>query len=886
MGFRGFLHCDIERGNRILVKYTKQRFDITGMTCSACQAAVSKEVSKVEGVSEVDVNLLSNSMDVHYDSEMVDADQIIKAVQDAGYDARIHEKKSQAKAKDSAAITEGTGLSIFEQQATEMKRRLQVSIPLVIVLMYFSMGTMIGAPIPGWMSGLEGSANFALVQFLLTIPIIYENQVYFTRGFKALFKRHPNMDSLIAVGAGAAFIYGIFAMIRINYGLGFGDMDVVMTYRHDIYFESAAVILVLITVGKYLEVRSKSRTGDAIRKLMDLQPKTARVLRNGVEVEIDVEEVLTGDMVLIKPGESIPVDGIIREGSTSLDESALTGESMPVAKAVGDKVISATINKTGAIRFEATSVGEDTTIAQIIALVEDANATKAPIQSMADKISGIFVPVVILIAVLTFILWSLIGQPFEFTLRLAISVLIISCPCALGLATPVAIMVGTGKGAENGVLIKSAEALEVLGEVKTFVFDKTGTITEGRPMVTDILAADGIDASELLRLAGSIEKNSEQPLAEAILAQVKADNLQLYKVENFEAVPGMGVEADVLTESKKLSVAAGNRKMMERIGVNVETAVENADSLAAQGKTPMYFAKDGMLIGIIAVADVVKNTSAVALKRLGEKGIETVMLTGDNSRTAKAIADSIGIERFYADVLPHDKDRVISQLREDGSKVAMVGDGVNDAPALARADVGIAIGAGTDVAIESADIVLIRSGLQDVVTASRLSKATVQNIKQNLFWAFFYNIISIPIAAGVLYPAFGITLNPIIAALAMSFSSVFVVTNALRLRKFKAEESVEYVKAEQGAQEIRQKSLGNNVNHKEEINMEKIVKVEGMSCAHCQMRVEKVLNSLDGVEEAKVNLEEKRAIIKGNADNDAVRKAIEDAGYEVTGIEG
>lgn len=839
----------------------KQRFDVVGMTCSACQAAVSREVSKLDGVSGADVNLLSNTMDVHYDPETVDPERIIKAVRDAGYDAALHGKGAQTKA-DPAGEAYDTGLDIFDRQAEEMKKRLQISIPILIVLMYFSMGTMFGAPMPAWMSGAGGSANFALLQLLLTIPIIYENRVYFTRGFMALFKGHPNMDSLIAVGAGAAFVYGIFAMARINYGLGYGNMDVVHTYMHDLYFESAATILVLITVGKYLEARSKSRTGDAIRKLMDLQPKTARVLRNGVEMEIDVDEVLTGDIVIIKPGESIPVDGIIREGSTSLDESALTGESMPVAKGVGDKVISATINKTGAIRFEATSVGENTTIAQIIALVEDANATKAPIQSLADKISGIFVPVVIIIAIGAFIVWSLLGEPFEFALRLAITVLVISCPCALGLATPVAIMVGTGKGAENGVLIKSAEALEVLGEVKTIVFDKTGTITEGKPMVTDILSAEGVDADELMRLAGAIEKNSEQPLAEAIMARVRADNIEVYEVENFEAVPGMGISADVLTASGKVRTAAGNRRMMERIGADVGAAAETADSLANLGKTPMYFARDEEFVGIIAVADVIKKSSASALKRLRKDGIETVMLTGDNTRTAKAVAASIGIERFYADVLPQDKDRIISELQEDGSKVAMVGDGVNDAPALARADVGIAIGAGTDVAIESADVVLIRSDLQDVVTATRLSKATIRNIKQNLFWAFFYNAIGIPIAAGVLYPAFSITLNPMIAALAMSLSSLFVVTNALRLRRFKAE------------------------GQKEEIIMEKVVKINGMSCGHCQSRVEKVLSDLPGVEEVKVNLDEKKAVVKGTADNEAIRKAIEEAGYEVSGIEG
>lgn len=870
----------------------KNRFNVDGMTCASCQQAVNRSVAKVEGVEDVNVNLMTNSMDVRYDSDQTNTDKIIEAVKNAGYDASLKEaggNKAEEAGGESAK-------SLFEKQAKGMKKRLWISIPLLIILMYFSMGTMFGAPVPEFLEGARGSSNFALTQLILTLPILVINGSYFTRGLKALWKRNPNMDSLIAVGAGMAFLYGILALYRINYGLAFDNMDIVHTYMHDLYFESAAMIVTLITLGKYLEVRSKSKTTDSIRKLMDLQPKIAHVIKDGQEADVPVEEVKTGDLIRIRPGESIPVDGVIRSGQTSLDESALTGESIPVEKAEGDKVISATINQRGTIEFEATKVGENTTIAKIIALVEDANATKAPIQSIADKVAGIFVPIVIGIAILVFIFWMFMGEPFEFALRLAITVLVISCPCALGLATPVAIMAGTGKGAENGVLIKSAEALEILHEIDTMVFDKTGTITEGKPYVTDVLPLN-MEGKDLLYKAASLETASEQPLADAIVHAAKDLEIKLSNVENFEAVTGMGITGNI--DGKK--IAAGNKKLMKKEGISVEDLLPVTEKLADEGKTPMYFAEEGRLIGIIAAADIVKNTSESALKRLKEDGVHRVLLTGDNERTAKATVKNLPIDEYYADVLPEDKNDVIQKLQEGNKKVAMVGDGVNDAPALARADVGIAIGAGTDVAIDSADVVLIRSDLQDAVTALELSRATIRNIKQNLFWAFFYNVIFIPVAAGALYPAFGITLNPMFAAAAMSFSSVFVVTNALRLRKFhslsndkyeqykpeeKKEINIEPLNIDYNPNSKKEEGL-NNKKIMEETNMKKVMHIEGMTCGHCQKRVEDALNSIDGVK-AEVDLAAKIANVEAEdkVDNDVLKDAVTEAGYDVTGIEG
>ncbi len=853
----------------------KKRFDVSGMTCAACQAAVSKSVLKQAGVEHADVNLMTNSMDVSFDEGVISADKIIAAVEDAGYSAK--EQKKDNVIKDSSTPK----ASVFEEQAKDMLRRLKISIPFFIIIMYVSMGTMFGAPAPSFLLGMEGSANFALTQLLLTIPIVIANKSYFIRGFKSLIKGMPNMDTLVAVGASAALAYGIFAMFRINYGLGFNSHDTVHKYMHDLYFESAATILTLITVGKYLEVRSKGKTSDAIKRLMDLQPKEASVLRDGNEVLVALEDIQLDDIVVIRPGERIPVDGIIVEGYTSLDQSALTGESVPVAKTVGDEVISGSINKTGYIRFKATKVGENTTIAQIIALVEDANMTKAPIQSLADKVSGIFVPTVIAIAILVFIVWIALGESLEFALRLAISVLVISCPCALGLATPVAIMVGTGKGAENGVLIKSAEALEIMHKAKVAVFDKTGTITEGKPKVTDIYTVDGLQEKELMGKVASLEELSEQPLASAITEYANENNLPNYPITNFEALPGLGI----IGEAEGMPLAIGNAKLMKRWEVDVTAYDSVVEKLSNEGKTPVYVSLNAAFSGIIGIADVVKASSIAAIKLLKDANIETIMLSGDNNRTVKAIASNIGIEKYYADVMPQDKSRIISEIQAEKGLTIMVGDGINDAPALAIADVGIAIGAGTDIAIESADVVLVRSDLQDVATAIALSHSTIRNIKENLFWAFFYNVLAIPVAAGLFYHSFGWTLNPMIAAFAMSFSSVFVVGNALRLRYFKAKRiTTTQNSVETLAVNSQKLNKLENTNLKGEEIMKKIVTVEGMSCGHCSARVEKALNSLPNVN-ASVDLAKKQATVIGDVSNEVITKAITDAGYEVSGIE-
>jgi Cu+-exporting ATPase len=750
----------------------KEKFTVTGMTCSACSAAVERAVGQVQGVSSVNVNLLANSMVVEYDEGVLQPSSIIAAVSDAGYSASL--------AGQSPAQTQSSKVSQIEDEIAHMKRRVVISLVFMVILMYVAMGPMLGLPVPAFLLGLENAGTMALVQLLLTLPVLYVNRQYFQMGLKTLWKRSPNMDSLIAIGSGAAVLYGVFALFRIVYGLGHGQLDLVARYSHDLYFESASMILTLITLGKFLEARSKGRTSDAIAKLMDLAPKTATVIRSGQEVEIPVAELVVGDIIVIRPGESIPVDGVIVEGSSAIDESAITGESIPVAKTVGDQVISATLNKAGSFKFEATRIGEDTTLAQIIRLVEEAGASKAPIAKLADKISAVFVPVVIAIALVSFGVWLLLGYSFEFALTTAVAVLVISCPCALGLATPVAIMVGTGQGALHGVLIKSAEALETAHSVDTVVLDKTGTITEGKPQVTDVIPAAEVTAAELLRIGASLERPSEHPLAEAIVAKANQEGLELASVEEFLAVPGRGIQAK-LGETTYL---AGNLAFMQEHGIALGELEAQADKLAEQGKTPMYFADAHRVLGIIAAADVVKPSSRQAIAELRELGLEVAMLTGDNRRTAEAIRRELNLGAVLAEVLPEDKEREIRRLQEEGKTVAMVGDGINDAPALTRAHVGIAIGAGTDVALESADIVLVKNDLRDVVTAIKLSRATLRNIKQNLFWAFFYNSLGIPLAAGLFYPLLGWRLSPMYAAAAMSLSSIFVVTNALRLRRF------------------------------------------------------------------------------------------------------
>lgn len=749
----------------------KEKFDVTGMTCSACSAAVERAVGHMDGVSAVTVNLLSNNMTVEYDDTLLEPKAIIDTVVDAGYSASVAGTTAPAKSSEASHV---------QGEIDAMKHRTIVSMVFMVLLMYVAMGHMVGLPVPSFLLGVENASTMALVQFLLALPVLYVNRQYYRTGFKTLWRRSPNMDSLIAIGSGAAVVYGVFAMFRIGWGLGHGDLDLVMRYSHDLYFESAAMILALITLGKFLEARSKGRTSDAIAKLIDLAPQVATVIRNNVEVEVPVADLVEGDVIVIKPGQSIPVDGVIIEGNSAVDESALTGESIPVAKNVGDKVISATINKSGTFRFKATRIGDDTTLAQIIRLVEEASSSKAPIAKLADKISGIFVPVVITIALAAFVVWMLLGYPFEFALTIGIAVLVISCPCALGLATPVAIMVGTGQGALHGILTKSAEALETAHSVNTVVLDKTGTITEGKPQVTDVIPGSTLSHKELLTIGASLEKSSEHPLADAIVARGLEDQVQLQQVSDFLAVPGKGVQGKIGDQV----YLAGNLAFMRENEIDLGEFEHSADRLAEQGKTPMYFANTKEVLGIIAVADVVKPTSKQAIHDLAKLGIDVVMLTGDNKRTAEAIRRELDIKTVIAEVLPDDKEREVRTLQERGKIVAMVGDGVNDAPALARADVGVAIGAGTDVAIESADIVLMKNDLRDVATAIKLSKATLRNIKQNLFWAFFYNALGIPLAAGLLFPFFGWKLNPMYAAAAMSLSSIFVVSNALRLRRF------------------------------------------------------------------------------------------------------
>ena len=882
----------------------KERFDVTGMTCSACSSHVEKSVSKLTGVENVSVNLLTNSMQVEFDENKLDTAGIIKAVEDAGYGAAVKDEhaKSGAKTSGQSGSQENNGLSAVEQNVKNMKKRLIVSLIFWIPLMYVSMGHMIyqwlNIPMPpftmNFLHGNENAITYAFTQFLLLLPILIANQKYFKNGFKTLWHRSPNMDSLIAIGAGAAILYGIFAIYRIGYAMGHGDMMVVHQYAHDLYFESAGTILTLITIGKYLETKSKGKTSEAITKLLNLAPKTVTVVRDGVEQVVDAADVGKGEIFLVKPGESVAVDGIVLEGKSSFDESAITGESIPVPKQEGDAIVSASMNKSGLIRAKATKVGEDTTIAQIIRLVEEASSSKAPIAKMADKIAGVFVPTVITIALITGVIWLISGATFEFAMSTAIAVLVISCPCALGLATPVAIMVGTGKGAENGILIKSGDALETAHQIDTVVLDKTGTITQGKPVVTDIICAAGksADKTQLLQIAGSLEKGSEHPLAEAIVNYCVTNNISLEKVTDFNALFGKGIEGTV----SGTHYYAGNEKMMEEKGISLSTEQKNQiQALAKQGRTPLLFADEKQFLGIVAVADVVKPTSKEAVQKFRDYGIHVIMLTGDNEVTAQAIKEQVGIDEVIAGVLPTQKEKKISALKQAGHKVAMIGDGVNDAPALASADVGIAIGAGTDVAIESADIVLMKNDLLDAVGAVKLSKAVIRNIKENLFWAFFYNSIGIPLAAGVLYPLFQIKLNPMFGAAAMSLSSVCVVSNALRLRWVKLHdakktqsEPYQDVAASTIADINQHNALDNNIkstnNDKGESTMTTTISIEGMMCAHCQAHVEKALKEVAGVTEVTVSLENKNAVVTGDASVEALKQAVVDAGYEVTDV--
>jgi P-type Cu+ transporter len=752
-----------------------EKFDVSGMMCASCVTHVEKSVSKLNGVKSVNVNLLTNSMTVSFDELNLNATAIEKSVEEAGYEAHVRQELTNSAANQAHKV------DFVKQEQDEMKMRWWISLVFLVPLLYISMGHMLGLPIPHAFHHTENALIVAFTQFLLTLPIVFVNKKYFYNGFKSLFKAAPNMDSLIAIGSSAAIVYGIFAIYRIGYALGHADMETVSRFSEDLYFESGATILTLITLGKYLEAKSKNRTSDAITRLMDLAPKTAVVIRNNEEFEIPVEQVLVGDVVVVRPGQRVPVDGTVESGNSSVDESALTGESIPVFKEKNDTVLSASINKSGYFTLRATKVGNDTTLSQIIRLVEDASSSKAPISKLADKISAVFVPVVIGISLLSIVVWMLLGYPFDFALSIGIAVLVISCPCALGLATPVAIMVGTGKGAEHGILIKSAESLEMAQKIDTVVLDKTGTITEGKPKVTDIFIHGSVSENELLELAASLEKPSEHPLAEAILLEADNRRIAIQPVENFQAIPGQGIEGTI----GGVKYLAGNLKLMTDRKINLQEFAALSDKLADEGKTPLFVANERDILGIIAVADVVKTTSREAIDGFRALGMDVVMLTGDHAKTAAAIQLQLCISTVVAEVLPQDKDKEIAKLQAAGRIVAMVGDGINDAPALMRSNLGIAIGAGTDIAIESADVVLMRSDLLDAVTTLRLSKAVMLNIKQNLFWAFFYNVIGIPLAAGVFYSALGWKLNPMFAAAAMSFSSVTVVLNALRLLRFK-----------------------------------------------------------------------------------------------------
>ena len=835
-----------------------EQYIVTGMSCAACSSRVEKAVSKVEGVTSCSVSLLTNSMGVEGTAS---PEAIIQAVEAAGYGAS---KKGAPGAAAKAGGSGGAGAAgdaeelLKDRETPVLKQRLIWSLGFLVVLMYFSMGHMMwNWPVPAWMEG--NHIAMGLLQMILAAIVMVINQKFFISGFKSLWHKAPNMDTLVALGSMASFGYSTYALFAMTDAQLKGSTELVMEYMHDFYFESAAMILALITVGKMLEARSKGKTTDALKSLMKLAPKTAVVVRNGAEVTVGIDQVQTGDIFVVRPGENIPVDGVILEGSSAVNESALTGESIPVDKEVGDTVSAATINQSGFIRCRATRVGEDTTLSQIIQMVSDAAATKAPIAKIADKVSGIFVPAVISISVVTILVWLIAGQSVGFALARGISVLVISCPCALGLATPVAIMVGNGMGAKHGILFKTAVSLEETGKTEIVALDKTGTITEGMPKVTDMIPAGGISEEELLTYAYALEKKSEHPLARAILAKAQEDGVKELETEEFAALPGNGLTAVV--QGGKM--AAGNYNFVStQVSVTREIR-EKAEKLAEQGKTPLYFAKNGEMLGLIAVADVIKADSPQAVKELQNMGIHVVMLTGDNERTARAIGAQAGVDEVIAGVLPEGKEQVIRQLKEKG-RVAMVGDGINDAPALTRADMGIAIGAGTDVAIDAADVVLMKSRLSDVPAAIRLSRATLTNIHENLFWAFFYNVIGIPLAAGVWYPVFGWKLNPMFGAAAMSLSSFCVVTNALRLNLF----------------DIRS-------TEKENKTMTKTMEIEGMMCGHCEARVKKALEAVAGVSEAVVSHETGTAVVTLSeaVSDDVLKKAVEDQDYKVISVQ-
>lgn len=842
-----------------------EQYNVTGMSCAACSARVEKAVSKVPGVNSCSVSLLTNSMGVEGDASAAD---IIKAVEEAGYGAS---KKGAAAGPSGSTQSSGTFAGeemLADHETPVLKRRLYASLGFLAVLMYVSMGHMMwGWPLPAFFHGNHVAGG--LLQLVLSGIIMVINQKFFISGFKSLVHGAPNMDTLVALGSMASFVYSTYALFAMTGAQVQGDMELVMSYMHEFYFESAAMILTLITVGKMLEARSKGKTTDALKSLMKLAPKTATVVRDGVETEVSIDQVVKGDQFVVRPGENIPVDGIVLEGSSAVNEAALTGESIPVDKAQGDKVSAATVNQSGFLRCEATRVGEDTTLSQIIQMVSDAAATKAPIAKVADRVSGVFVPAVIAISVLTTLVWLVAGQEFGFALARGISVLVISCPCALGLATPVAIMVGNGMGARNGIMFKTAVSLEEAGKTEIVALDKTGTITSGEPKVTDLVPAEGISQEELLELACALEKKSEHPLARAVLEYAGENHVQAREVTDFTALPGNGLTA--MLDGAKLT--GGNYKFISSQATVPEVMKAASEAMAEEGKTPLFFAREGTLTGIIAVADVIKEDSPQAVRELQNMGIHVVMLTGDNERTARAIGRQAGVDQVIAGVLPEGKESVIRSLKEKG-RVAMVGDGINDAPALTRADLGIAIGAGTDIAIDAADVVLMKSRLSDVPAAIRLSRATLQNIHENLFWAFFYNVVGIPLAAGAFIHLFGWKLNPMFGAAAMSLSSFCVVSNALRLNLFKMYDAGRDKK-------IRTKKKV------EEKTMKKTMKIEGMMCGHCEARVKKVLEALPQVDSAEVSHEAGAAVVtlNGEIGDDVLKKTVEDQDYKVTSIQ-
>lgn len=851
----------------------KKTYDVTGMSCSACSAAIERSVRKLDGLEQCDVNLLANKMTVSFDENQLSSETIMQTVEQAGYHAEEH-------GAPTAPVKAAAAENPMEKQMKTMKNHLIISVVFMLPLFYLSMGHMMGWPLPSFFLGHANTMNFALTQFLLCLPIVIVNGHYFTHGFKNLWRRSPNMDSLIAIGSAAAIIYGIIALYEIGMGLGTMDMTKVHSWAMDMYFETSAMILTLITLGKYLETRSKGKTSEAIAKLIDLAPKTAWVRRGEDFKEIPVEEVRPGDHIRVKPGQSVPVDGVIVQGSAAFDESAITGESIPVERTIGEKIIGATVNKSGVVEMEATLVGEDTTLSQIIRLVEEASSSKAPIAKLADKVSGVFVPVVITIAIAAAVIWLVLGESISFAVSIGIAVLVISCPCALGLATPTAIMVGTGKGAENGILIKSGEALETAHSLQTVILDKTGTVTTGKPEVVEVVAF-GENESVLLNTALSLEIVSEHPLAEAIVRYAKQQNASAKPIEQFENIAGQGVSATIDNQP----AAAGNLKMMQAMGLADAQIEELHHQAASQGRTPLFIVQNGAILGMIAVADTIKPTSRAAVAELKRMGIDVVLLTGDNPQVAQAIAQQAGIDKVIAEVLPSDKQQVVSQVQAEGRKVAMIGDGINDAPALAQADVGIAIGAGTDVAIESADIVLMKSDLWDAVTAIKLSKAVLRNIKQNLFWALIYNSIGIPLAAGVFIPMLGWKLNPMFGAAAMSLSSVSVVSNALRLKLFSSPRPTEQDATTPAP--VKQAAVKKiETITKGEKNMTKTMIINGMACAHCKARVEAALKAVAGVENAEVTLEEKKAVVSCSqpVEDSTLIQAVTDAGYEVVSV--